>query len=89
MITQEQKQKQKLKVERLLLNNNARTNFEYRKDGIYLINRRTGYLNLTFHYMENEEGVLDTLDRILDEDIPYKTKFVIYQVIDDLREGYY
>lgn len=82
-------EKLQLKIERLLMVQGQKTNFEYRKDGIYLINKRSGDLNLTFHYRDNEEGVLDVLDRILDEDVHYKTKYVVHQVIEDLREGHY
>jgi len=73
------------------MSSNINPLFQYRKDGIYFIGKGVHFnTNLSICYIENSDGVLDFLENILEsDDIPYKTKVVTKQVINDLKNNYY
>jgi hypothetical protein len=82
--------KQPERVHNLLMSSKIEKGlYTYNPDGITM---NFGYLkgqNLTKCYMENPEGVLDFLERILEnENVPYKTWFHTLFVIGDLKNNY-
>lgn len=79
--------KQNDRVHNFLMNSKSeKALYTYGADGIYM---NFGYLkgqNLRILYRENPEGVLEYLEKIIEnEDVPYKTWFETLTVMDDLK----
>jgi len=79
--------KQNERVHNLLMGSKSDKGlYTYGPEGIII---NFGYLkgqNISKYYIENPEGVLEYLERILEnEDVPYKTWFHTLSVIDDLK----